>query len=141
VSHIGQAVRVRRIALKLTQQELADRLGNGTRQTDVSHFEHTGTGLLKWDQLARTLHLSLDEGRADQDPSRAGESVPSTVGATETPLAVSTADATLEGVLRHARQAVALLEQLMEDAQRATHGESNAGGTGDDKPDRGNASN
>jgi transcriptional regulator with XRE-family HTH domain len=140
VSHAGQAVRSRRIALGLTQEDLAARIGGGVRQADISLFEHTGAGLREWDRLARALDLSPDELRARPDVPGSDGSIDTAIRAGETSPAASTANTTVDGALRHARQLVTMLEQLVQDTRRATHGERTTGGTGDGEHDRGDAS-
>ena len=140
MSHAGTVVRLRRIALGLTQEEVVTRLGNGVRQADISIFEHTGMGLPEWDRLAQVLHLSPDDVRAHVNAPRSNGSTDTAIPASAPSQAAAPADSSLEGVLQHARQMVTMLEQLMQSAQGATDGVLTDGETKDGASDRGDAS-
>lgn len=61
---LGEAIRQRRMAMGLTQEELAERVGENVRQSDISRLERDYVGLprrARLEALARALDLSLGE--------------------------------------------------------------------------------
>jgi transcriptional regulator with XRE-family HTH domain len=57
-------VRRRRLELELTQEELAERIGAGTRQAEISRLEHDRIGLprrARLERIATALDLSLGD--------------------------------------------------------------------------------
>ena len=61
---LADLIRQRRIELHLTQEQLADRIGLGTRQADVSRLERGRVGLPRRERLERVaaaLELPLGE--------------------------------------------------------------------------------
>jgi transcriptional regulator with XRE-family HTH domain len=61
---LGQAIRSRRTELALTQEELAERIGEGVRQAEVSRLERDRIGLprrARLDRIATALELPLGE--------------------------------------------------------------------------------
>lgn len=59
---LGQVIRQRRNELGLTQEELAERIGEGVRQAEVSRLEHDYITLprrSRLDQIARALDLPI----------------------------------------------------------------------------------
>jgi transcriptional regulator with XRE-family HTH domain len=82
---LGQFIRRRRQELGLTQEELAARVGDSVRQSDISRLERDGVSLPRrgrLEQLARALDVSLgtlmrQTGWFDSDDGFAGqESIP-----------------------------------------------------------------
>jgi transcriptional regulator with XRE-family HTH domain len=58
---LGVAIRIRREELGLTQEELAERIGEGVRQTDIARLERDQIQLPRPDRfgaIARSLELS-----------------------------------------------------------------------------------
>ena len=61
---LGQVIRARRLALGLTQEELAERIGDGVRQAEVSRLECDRVSLPRRRRLTRiasALELSVGE--------------------------------------------------------------------------------
>jgi transcriptional regulator with XRE-family HTH domain len=61
---LGQAIRSRRTELALTQEELAERIGEGVRQAEVSRLERDRIGLprrARLERIATALELPLGE--------------------------------------------------------------------------------
>lgn len=61
---LGEAVRFRRCQLGLTQEQLAERIGDGVRQAEISRLETGRVALPRRERLARiaaALDLSLGE--------------------------------------------------------------------------------
>jgi transcriptional regulator with XRE-family HTH domain len=61
---LGQVIRSRRIALALTQEELAERIGDGVRQAEISRLERDRVTLprrRRLERIAAALDLSLGE--------------------------------------------------------------------------------
>lgn len=61
---LGQVIRQRRIELALTQEELAERVGENVRQSEISRLERDYVGLprrSRLEALARALDLSLGQ--------------------------------------------------------------------------------
>jgi transcriptional regulator with XRE-family HTH domain len=61
---LGSLIRWRRLDLGLTQEELAERVGDGTRQAEISRLEHDRIGLPRRSRLERiavALELSIGE--------------------------------------------------------------------------------
>ncbi len=56
---LGTLIRERREALGLTQQQLAARVGNGVRQSEISRLEHNRVSLPRRERLER-IAASLD---------------------------------------------------------------------------------
>jgi transcriptional regulator with XRE-family HTH domain len=59
---LGQLIRQRRMELGLTQEELAERLGEGVRQAEISRLERNGVALprrARLEQIARALDVPL----------------------------------------------------------------------------------
>ena len=140
MSHAGTVVRLRRIALGLTQEEVVTRLGNGVRQADISIFEHTGTGLADWGRLAQVLHLSPDDVRAHLSASCNNGSTDTAATAPAPSQGAATAGTTLDEMLQHARRLVAMLEQVKQDARAAMNGKLINGEANDGSSDPGDAS-
>jgi len=53
VATLGQVIQKRRTELNLTQEELAERVGDGIRQAGISRLEHDRIGLPRRERLAR----------------------------------------------------------------------------------------
>ena len=61
---LGDVIRSRRLALQLTQEELAERIGDGVRQAEVSRLERGRVTLprrRRLERIAAALDLSLGE--------------------------------------------------------------------------------
>jgi transcriptional regulator with XRE-family HTH domain len=61
---LGAMVRRRRLELGLTQEDLAERIGDGTRQAEISRLEHDRIGLprrTRLERIAGALDLSLGD--------------------------------------------------------------------------------
>lgn len=59
---LGQVIRQRRLELGLTQEMLAERIGSGVRQAEVSRLEHDRVALprkARLEQIARALDISI----------------------------------------------------------------------------------
>lgn len=59
---LGQLIRQRRMDLGLTQEELAERVGDGMRQAEISRLERDRVGLPRrnrMEQIARALDVPL----------------------------------------------------------------------------------
>jgi len=59
---LGQVIRLRRSELGLTQEELAERVGGGVRQAEISRLERDGVNLprrQRLEQLAQALDMPL----------------------------------------------------------------------------------
>jgi len=59
---LGRVIRERRTALGLTQEELAERVGDGVRQAEISRLEHDKVSLPRrprLEQLAKALDLQV----------------------------------------------------------------------------------
>lgn len=59
---LGQVIRLRRIELGLTQEALAERVGDGVRQAEISRLEHDGVALprrQRLEQLALALEMPM----------------------------------------------------------------------------------
>lgn len=72
---LGQVIRSRRLALGLTQEELAERIGDGVRQAEVSRLERGGVALprrRRMERIAAALKVPLGELLAATDWSGAG---------------------------------------------------------------------
>lgn len=64
VSTLGQFIQKRRAELGLTQEELAERVGEGVRQSEISRLEHDRVSLPhrdRLDMLATALEVSLGD--------------------------------------------------------------------------------
>jgi transcriptional regulator with XRE-family HTH domain len=61
---LGKVIRSRRFALGLTQEQLAERIGDGVRQAEVSRLECDRVGLPRWrrlERIAAALELPLGD--------------------------------------------------------------------------------
>ena len=128
---LGQVVRNRRIALGLTQEELAIRIGEGTRQADISRFENSGVSLphpKRLEQLAAVLDLPLSDLLARSGEHEGNEPVWHEGGRSGS-LPSPASGSVLELALVHARQVVAALEHLVEDATGIEAGEQDQADT------------
>jgi transcriptional regulator with XRE-family HTH domain len=59
---LGQTIRLRRDELGLTQEKLAERVGNGVRQAEISRLENDGVALprrQRLEQLALALEMPM----------------------------------------------------------------------------------
>lgn len=59
---LGELIHRRRLELGLTQEELADRVGDGVRQAEISRLEHDRVSLprrARLEQIARALDIPL----------------------------------------------------------------------------------
>lgn len=59
---LGEAIRLRRVEIGLTQEELAARAGDGVRQSDISRLEHDRI------QLPRASRLRAIASALDMEP-------------------------------------------------------------------------
>ena len=113
---LGETIRARRDELGLTQEQLAERLGYGVRQSEISRLEHNRIHLPRrerLEQIAEALGLPLGELLAASGWSGAETAFP----AEETSgTRAETASVALEHVLDEAKEVVAHLEELVETA-------------------------
>jgi transcriptional regulator with XRE-family HTH domain len=61
---LGSVIRARRCELRLTQEELADRIGGGMRQSEISRLERDGVMLprrARLEAIAAALHMPVGE--------------------------------------------------------------------------------
>jgi transcriptional regulator with XRE-family HTH domain len=75
---LGQVIRSRRIALGLTQEELAERIGDGVRQAEVSRLERGRVTLPRRQRLAHiadALNMPVGELLASSGWAGAGEAL------------------------------------------------------------------
>ena len=109
---LGEAIRLRRIEIGLTQEELAARVGDGVRQSDISRLEHDRIQLPRASRLraiASALEMEPGEllirsGWAGAVPalgSPTGHSITDSHSGDESATAVS---ARLAEALEHSRQ-------------------------------------
>ncbi len=61
---LGALIRERRMELGLTQEQLAERVGEGVRQSEISRLEHDGIALprrSRLEQIAAALEVSIGD--------------------------------------------------------------------------------
>jgi transcriptional regulator with XRE-family HTH domain len=83
---LGSVIRARRCELRLTQEELADRIGGGMRQSEISRLERDGVMLprrARLEAIAAALHMPVGELLARSGWTGA-ETVIAPVAATDT---------------------------------------------------------
>ena len=76
---LGEAIRLRRIEIGLTQEELAARVGDGVRQSDISRLEHDRIQLPRASRLrAIASALEMEPGELLIRSGWSGATQPST---------------------------------------------------------------
>ncbi len=139
---LGTLIRERRTELGLTQEQLAERVGMGVRQSEISRLEHDGIALprrSRMEEIAAALEVSIgdllvttgwmdDENRASllPDPAPGGNGggrlappghEPDPAGADE----LATAIASLEAAREMMAQSVAMIDTAEEAISRAAN--------------------
>ena len=122
---LGDVIRARRQQLGLTQEELAERIGEGVRQSDVSRLERGRVALPRRDRLQRivtALNLPVGEllarsgwteAASEEDRAVPAGSVASPRVATTAAAAGSPHHPRLAAVLRRSRELQEQSEQLL----------------------------
>ena len=119
MSTLGEAIRTRRIELGLTQEQLAEKLGDGVRQAEISRLEHDAVTLPRrerMERLASALDLPLGLLLASSGWTGAEQVFPPGAASESTP---ADGAVELEHVLDEAKEVVAHLEVLVDAAQEA----------------------
>ena len=111
---LGETIRARREELGLTQEQLAERIGENARQADISRLEHDGVTLPRRERLeGLAAALDLDLGVL---LSRSGWVGADRVISSAEP-AVEPNPVELEDVLEKAKEVVIHLQDLVEAAE------------------------
>ena len=117
---LGETIRARRTEIGMTQEQLADAVGDNVRQSEISRLEHDRVHLPRrerLERLAEALDVPLGGLLAASGWSGADTAFPAAVATAGT--GAETASVALEHVLDEAKEVVAHLEELVETAEAA----------------------